>query len=732
MSRSYWYNLTDATKSYRYYVVLLLALFTRYVRGLIWHNLIGQNVNKFGGKLGAHGTYTITVSTVVEAAMDLASEMNAKQHEDISKPSFEDITETSGKFCRFLLDCTDKLDTNNGEAHSAIFMAEFSAVALPVGALTPFTDFTGQHERRTVIFSGCLARSLKLESTLGESVTEASDMEADESITKEPNTLSTSAFKVVKIGQLLSQKRVFLTKSEPLYSHPSRNTVASDITALNTHDPNIVFIPLNKARYLCSLYTLGSRKALCPLPDMWVLCESHSSQKIVALGCSVDHSRSTLHVFTITEEDCISMTVTPGSDVQKVGSGVEKQAKVKRRSLGRQSGQVFSEYEIGAGASDATASAVQSQLVLQFAWSDPEMLLNAPHESADAVLRIAATPGCIFSPVLPVYLELTTLLNLCNIAYGQAQWPTLEDSPDPTHSLAFLVANFLEEAAQPLSQPAEVTVISPTADQTVYERRKDFDFAERLWMFAKEVQTLDDLKQIFASVFKALLLGELQPFLHRSGSSLLVSLFRQVLLCTTPDERQALAHKFQALLSESKILNCLVQLGVEKLKRDYRSFFIGSDLATGDQLDHFFGSDSNLREQCNMLCKLHNVLELASSALTFLKLPTGTLSSLTKVALEVYRRESFESFTTTPVFCLPIPAYSAALKSVASLCANLAPRLWTLSACDNTSAQGHGLGTSMTVMRSDPLFQTLSTVPADSDSGAGYYVYKGRCDFSLM
>ena len=652
----------------------------------------------------------------------------AQEHE---KP-FDNTLQTSRELCCFLLECTEKVGTNgSGVGYCTVFLEEFSAVALPVGAMTPFTDFTGQQERSSVIFSGHLTKDFQLEPKLGESLSELSnDAEVEQDTTDAQQTLPLGTFKVIKIGQPLSQKRVFLTKSEPLYSNQpylSQNIIANDVATLNTQDPN-VSIPLDKARYLCSLYALGSRNTSLPLPTMWVLCQCSPSQRIVALGCSMDHDkpRPVLRVFTITEEESIGVKATPGSSVQKC---TEKRAKVKRRSLGRQSGQAFSEYEIGP--SDSTREN-QSQLVLQFAWSDPEMLLGAPHESADAVLRIAATPGCLLSPVLPLYLELTTLLNLYSIANGQAQWPAQEDSPEPTQPLTSLVATFLEEAAQPLSHTAEVTVISPTAEHIAYEPRQDLDFAERLWMFAKEVQTLDDLKQVFAAIFKALLLGNLQPFLHRSSSSVLATLFRQVLLCTTPNERQALAHKFQALLSESKILTCLMQLGIEKLKRDYRSFFIGSDLATGDQLDHFFGSSSNLRKQCDLLCKLHNVLELAASALTFLKLPTMTLSSLTKVALEVYSKETFEGFATTPVFCLPIPAYSPALKFIASLCAKLSPKTWILSSCSNTGAEGRCTGMSVTVMQNVPLFQTVTPVPADTDSDAVFFVFKGHCDSILL
>lgn len=291
-------------------------------------------------------------------------------------------------------------------------------------------------------------------------------------------------------------------------------------------------------------------------------------------------------------------------------------------------------------------------------------------------------------------------------------------------SLASKVESFLEEAASPEFQPLEVTVISPTAGRNVYEPRTNLDFVERLWTFAKEVQSFDDLQEVFAMVFKAVLLGTVQPFLHRSSSSLLSSMFRQVLLCSHRDERQALAAQLQSLLSESKLLTCLVQAGVEKLQRDYRSFFVSSDLLTGSQLDQFFGSATDLNEQCCTLSKLHRVLELNAVALSFLNLPTSTLSSLTKVALEVYRTSSLSD--DSPIFLLPLPAYSPPLKSVVALCSNLSPSKWSHSS-KHQQHRDRGGGTALTVLQTHPLFTRN-----ESSNGTGQMFRYRSCSESVV
>ena len=643
--------------------------------------------------------------------MDLASEMETSVPRETWKPKFDNLTQNAGEFCQFLLGCCSKLDSGSfTNATCETFLDEFSAVALPPGVTTPFSVFTGQEEKHTVIFS---KRHHDMgvpysEDTQNASLSFAS--ETSEFPTPETSLqsmpvcpFSVTRIKTVNIGQPLSNKKVFLTKSKALHNGQAAGFSTNELICIPGID--VSPISLDKARYLCSLYALGARKAARPLPAIWVICQSQGI-KTVALGCSYDVS--ILHTYTIVEEERLQILQSPVSK-----SDLEKLTSTK---LGKSNSWAFSEYEISSTIGDDKGK--YAQLMLQFAWSEPESLLCPPPENSDAVLRIAATPGSMFSPVLLVYQELSSLLTLCKIACNQAQWPSEEDSVENSQ-LVDRVHVFLEDVASPLAQPLEVNVISPTVDHTVYEPRKHLDFAERLWMFVREVQSLEDLQQVFSAVFKAVLLGKVQPFLHKSGSSPLSYLLRQVLLCPSNEERQALATKFQVLLTEPKVLTCLVQIGIEKMQRDYRSFFIGSDLANGTQLDHFFANPDSLLEQCHSLCKLHNVLELNATALSYLNLPTSTLSSLTKIALEVYKDETFEELgATTSVFCLPLPAYSTSLKSVASLCSNLSPKTWILSAQDNQS-----------VFRSQPLFPNSETIePADIEGTAlEYIVYKGCC-----
>ena len=607
-------------------------------------------------------------------------------------------------------------------------MKEFSVTVLPTGSATPFDDFTGPLEGVSVMVSKHVpALPPAPDNELGQDSLSFEDEveEIDPEMHLEKDLFPCLSYQAVNVGQPLSQKRVYLTQSPPLHSGNTKSLV-SDRTFV--YDAGVTPLSLDKARYITSLYALGSRQSKSPIPNMWVICKD-KHRDIVALGCShsIDpNEKRSLQSFVVTADSAFEETQPQGLEKIKVHS-----SRVKLSS-GDQSF-AFSEYEIADHSTTPTGSKgeeIAGNLTVQFAWNSPDTTLSPPPESAEAVVKISATPGYMFSQAFDTYNELNTLLRLCEVAVGKRSWSCLSESVEEEGTvdsnrkpLSENIGSFLEDVSSPLCQPKEIKVISPTSANTTYEARSDLDFAERLWMFAKESTSLEELQQIFAEVFMAVLLGRVQPFVHRSSTSAISTLLRKVLLTENQDEKQDLGPKFQNLLTESKICTCLVQLGIEKMTRDYRAFFVSSDIATADQLDQFLsttkGSDL---DSCHMLCQLHCVLELMSSVLWFLNLPAPTLSAFFKSTLEVYREKKFEGFCTTPVFSISLPAYSAALKSVRSLCGTLTPKKWVLSQKKVTTG---GSRMSVVTYRRSPLLDCHRQEKVDE---SGYYVYKATCD----
>ena len=490
------------------------------------------------------------------------------------------------------------------------------------------------------------------------------------------------------------QNQVHLPSSHPKNEKLPTNLINSEPVA---DVSTLIPLTLDEARYIASLYSI-STKTSSSLPNLWIMCSSEKP-KIVSLGTFFNNS--TLYIYTITLQETLHS--------ESSRKGVFKQQN-------HFNGPVFSRYAIaGSSSSDDDES---GSLSVEFNWSEAERPLSLPPESSHAVIKVSAKPGYTFSPVLATYSELSTLLAFC--LSGVSEWP-LQEHPSQQDTMGQLtkkIDSFLGDVASPLTQVLDTTVISPTADNSIYETRKDLDFAERLWMFAKDVTSLDELQEIFGAVFKALLLGQVQPFVHRTSSSTLAILLRQLLQCSSTEERQALAPRYQSLLSPTKLLPCLIQIGLEKMRRDYRTFFISSDIVTDNQLDHFFSEFSSQSQlaKCRILCKLHCVLEINASLLSFLNLPSSVLSSLTKTALQVYREMPFKSFSTAPTFSLPLAPYSPSLKSLVCLCNKLHPTTWKAT---------QGKEQAMILYRNEPLY-------GKSEDSDNYSVYKARCDISYL
>lgn len=621
-----------------------------------------------------------------------------------------ELQKSSQEFFSFLLDCTSRDTLVKGSAFTyevtnGAEVVHLAAVVLPPSTLSPLSDFIGPVQCPTVVFA-----SRESPEELGEDspelrpvLTHFSDSllkEEQEKTEESSHQLRCSIHLIpqetVSVGQQLLSKRVFLNRAVDFHSGQSKGSTTVLHADLSTLTP----VSVDVARMLCSLYSIASRKASTPLPALWVPCTDDSKQDIVSLGCSFDHSSSQLQIYSIKQEEVIE------TGDQKAGKG----------SGGRQKhlnshDTVFAEYDIASCASDSTLGQMIS---LQLVWEGSEKFLCPPPlGGTEAVLHIVIEPGSLQSMYV-MYDELQTLLKLCKAVSEGKEWfqESEEVLKSEDSSLASKVEAFLQDVNSPLSHMLQINVVSPTIEGTIYKARENFDFTEQLWLFMKDVANAEDVQQALSSIFKSLLLGKVQNIALRDSSvSSLAELLRQLIKCTSPVERQALAPKFQLLLSSRKTLQFLAQMGCEKLKRDVKGFLVGTNVATGSQCDAFFqGIGCTVIEECQSLCNLYHVVELAATLLSFRSFPTPILASLVKAAMEVYKHKQFKCFQATPRFSLPI---SGKVVSLIEMCSNIAPKMWSLSSRSSSS---------ITVVRDRPLLSSRACAESN------HYVYNCTCN----
>ncbi|KAM4658400.1 protein zwilch homolog isoform 2-T2 [Amazona ochrocephala] len=95
----------------------------------------------------------------------------------------------------------------------------------------------------------------------------------------------------------------------------------------------------------------------------------------------------------------------------------------------------------------------------------------------------------------------------------------------------------------------------------------------------------------------------------------------------------------------------LLENGLDKMKKDYVSFFIGQELATLTSLDCFISTSVDLQEQVHCVQKLHHVLEIMVSCTVLLQFKHESLFPWTQICINYYRENPPDE---KHVFQLPV------------------------------------------------------------------------------
>lgn len=619
-------------------------------------------------------------------------------------------------FCKAIIDCSNRVGPSN-HTYSLIYNNLHMITAFSENTSTPLSRFVGKHKRKVVIVSG-LTQCSSVKSY------DSDDIQLEKTIdTLEQSFLTITRTKVI-ISSILKQSKMFLMQREDFQECTLDETIAMDT--------NVQPLPLQTARYLSSRYALYCRQGNSiqwqQLPEVWLLCDKNI-QGVVAIGCGLDtpvQTKPSLLLYQVCEGKS-SMNIRNN----KIYSINPNPLLGRHREVKSERVWLCSQYEFGPSMNEGNIdSIISSQIGLEFLWESTNVFFTPPPTTAEVMLSISSTPGYIYSPILAVFREIQLLVQLAEIAAGNRDWSSIVvDTEDilritPSSSLSSRTQSFLKEASSHSLRSMDTSILSPTAHCSPFKPREDLDFVDQLWMFAHSVTDPIDLVECFGKVFKSVLLGHIQPFLHDTKHSLLSKLFQQTLSAGSKDIREVVATKLQSLLSKERALCSLVEIGLEKMERDYCYYFTSNDLATSSEIKEFFRSDGNLLERVQQLCSLHCVLELTADLLTYIALSKSTVAFFVRKALNYYQNTPpVEQFITTPTFYLPFTSLTAELKSLVGFASSLPPS--SLSITTDSIRQQLVLG------MVEPLFKYLSFDHIEEEEVEdinSLYVYYSSCE----
>nr|XP_008516332.1 PREDICTED: protein zwilch homolog isoform X3 [Equus przewalskii] len=278
-----------------------------------------------------------------------------------------------------------------------------------------------------------------------------------------------------------------------------------------------------------------------------------------------------------------------------------------------------------------------------------EDLKNSHKKRHHLSTNIKVESGEPRGPLSHLHRELKFLLVLADgLRTGVTEWP----EPLEAKSAVELMQEFLNDLNKldgfgdsTKKDTETVKHDSAAVDRSIeclFTVRGDLDFAEQLWCkMSSSVISYQDLVKCFALIIQSLQRGDVQPWLHSGSNSLLSKLIHQSYHGAMDT----------VSLSGTVPVQMLLEIGLDKLKKDYISFFIGQELASLNHLEYFISPSVDIQEQVYRVQKLHHILEILVSCMLFIKLQHELLFSLTQSCIKYYKQNPLDE---QHIFQLPV------------------------------------------------------------------------------
>ncbi|NWH41027.1 ZWILC protein, partial [Chloropsis hardwickii] len=454
------------------------------------------------------------------------------------------------------------------------------------------------------------------------------------------------------------QKATHTEESDSMEESRTDDAVyASEV--LPKESPGALALSVARAKQLISLYTMVQNPNVTQLgvsdqavlPPLWARCDGSDPQHTCWMGAEplkAGNKITGLNIYTVSCDG-------PTADKTRFANLEELKMEHKIRhhsSVVTTKG--FAQYElIAAAAMEDTIAESGSNICVDITWNGVEKILETPPLISAATLNIALESGDPRSPVFHLYRELQFLLALAEgLKTTVTEWP----EPSESESALKLVQEFLTDLKKKLdgdymienkNETEKIKCDTAAVDsciKSIFGERGDLDFTEQLWckMKSKYVRSYQELKDCFTLVIKSLQCGEIQPWIHQGSSSFLSQLIQQSYHGKMED----------VSLSGIAPIQMLLEIGLEKIKKDYVSFFIGEpDTCSLLFQDYFISTSVDLQEQVHRVQKLHHMLEIMVSCTGLLQFRHENLFPLTQICMKYYKENPLDE---KHVFQLPI------------------------------------------------------------------------------
>ncbi|NXO04201.1 ZWILC protein, partial [Rhinopomastus cyanomelas] len=491
-------------------------------------------------------------------------------------------------------------------------------------------------------------------------------------------------------------------ESDPMEESGTDGAVcaSSELLPKGTSEP--MALSIGRAKQLVSFYAMAQNpnmthlkiSDLVVLPPLWIRCDASDPEHTCWLGAEplkAGNKITGINFFVVTCDG-------PTADKAHFANLEElKMAHKMRHHSSLVTTKGFAQYKLtGATAIEGSFVESKASIFVDVTWNAVDRLLETPPLTAAATLNIKLKPGDPKSPVYQLYRELNFLLALAKgLKRGVTEWP----EPLGSESAVELVQEFLTDIKKKLdgyctyeNKKESEKIESDTAAvdssmKSVFSERRDLDFAEQLWCKMRSIRSHQELSDCITLIFESVACGEIQPWIHQGSNSLISKLIQQ-----------SYYGKSEVVPFRSTPTQMLLEIGLDKMKRDYVSFLVVKSRSCLLFQDYFITASVDLQEQVDRVRKLHHMLEIVVTCTVLLQFKHETLFPLTQVCMKYYKENPLNE---KHVFQLPIrPAL------IKELYQNNHPEIWKVDI-----SSGHGpkeVTTTWQVSANPPVEHTAS------------------------
>ncbi|CAL1291139.1 unnamed protein product [Larinioides sclopetarius] len=309
-------------------------------------------------------------------------------------------------------------------------------------------------------------------------------------------------------------------------------------------------------------------------------------------------------------------------------------------------------------------------LFVECSWSNSTSILEPLTDECQCFARLKAISGDFNSGAYSLFKDIKLVEALHqSLKNGVMTWSTPEKSRNILQEVKeflkneklILMQNDKSVPGHPVAEMKD-SDLSATLEHALIKGRTDFDFTEKLWNILKDCSSTEELTEAFSILYKELSNFFIPPVVHRKNTSTIAQIIKtmtkKVTVCPN--------------LESQFVLNLLLEIGIEKLRRDYVTIFFSLELIPLECLSYYLQPKLLSLEAITCLRKLHSVVELMIVCVKILHLSKPLLSSFVSNSLKHYA--SVPDIDLQHVFSFQIPTIKAR-----QLLNPMRPTIWELS-----------------------------------------------------